>query len=262
MYWGVCSMIWASHGGGEHWQPVFGKAPAMGDDQTPATGHAIAVCGNGSVYAMDHDSVMRVSRDHGATWAELAQPPVVKNSRDTPAFPFFLADGTLCVSCRPSPGMAVSRDDGKTWQIQLTESIILNAQATSEGEGVVAFDSAGKLHRSSHGGVSFTIIKEVPYKWEPGLRFAGGLAAAKGGKVMLWSLEQLVVSSDGGQTWKHTLKTKNALSFVTSPSGQTWHDFHHDAPSYTARGFTYVGEPGSVIYQMFGNMARPTKLYD
>lgn len=178
MYWGTCGMIWASQDGGEHWQPVFGKAPAVGDDQTPAIGHAIAVSASGAVYALDHDSVLRVSQDHGATWAELAKPPVAKNSRDTPAFPFFLADGTLCVSCRPSPGLAVSRDDGKTWELKLADSIILTARATPTGSGLFALDSTGKLHRTSDGGASFTMIKEVPHKWEPGLRFAGGLAVA------------------------------------------------------------------------------------
>jgi photosystem II stability/assembly factor-like uncharacterized protein len=44
--------------------------------------------------------------------------------------------------------------------------------------------------------------------------------------------------------------------------GKTWTDFHRDAQSYTARGFTYGGSPGSVIYHMFGNMARTEKLHD
>jgi hypothetical protein len=44
--------------------------------------------------------------------------------------------------------------------------------------------------------------------------------------------------------------------------GQTWNDFHHDAPSHTARGFTFGGTPGGVIYHMFGNMARTTKLHE
>jgi photosystem II stability/assembly factor-like uncharacterized protein len=44
--------------------------------------------------------------------------------------------------------------------------------------------------------------------------------------------------------------------------GKSWTDFHRDAPSYKARGFTYGGTPGSVIYFMFGNMAKTTRLYD
>jgi hypothetical protein len=53
----------------------------------------------------------------------------------------------------------------------------------------------------------------------------------------------------------------------STDGGKTWHDFHHDAPSYTApsytaRGFTYGGKPGSVLYHMFGNMARTLKLYE
>ena len=208
LYWGTCGMIWASHDGGEHWRAVFGNAPVVGDDQTPAIGHAIAVRADGGVYALGHDSILRVSRDHGATWTELAKPPVAKNSRDTPAFPFFLADGTLCVSCRPSPGLAISRDDGKTWEMKLAESIILNARATPTGSGLFAFDSTGKLYRSSDSGANFTIVKESPHKWEPGLRFAGGLAVASGGKVMLWALGELVVSSDNGDTWtRHRIET-------------------------------------------------------
>ena len=208
MYWGVCGMIWASHDGGEHWQAVFGTAPKVGDDKTPQLGHAMACAADGSVYALDHESTLRVSRDHGATWTELTKPPVAKNSADTPAFPLFLADGTLCVSCRPSPGLAVSRDDGKTWELKLSESIILTARATPAGSGLFAFDSTGKLHRSLDGGTSFTMIKEVPHQWQPGLRFAGGLAVARGGKVMLWALSQLVVSSDNGETWtRHRIET-------------------------------------------------------
>src|SRR5690606_10785249 len=154
-------------------------------------GHTIAVSGNGSVYALDLESVLRVSRDHGATWTELAKPPVARNSSDTPAFPLILADGTLCVSCRPSPGLAISRDDGKTWQLQLEDSILLTMRATPEGSGVFAFDSTGRLHRSHDGGTTFTIVKESPHRWAPGLRFAGGLAVAAQGKVMLWSLGEL-----------------------------------------------------------------------
>jgi hypothetical protein len=48
----------------------------------------------------------------------------------------------------------------------------------------------------------------------------------------------------------------------STDGGKTWADFHHDAPSYTARGFTYGGKPGSVLYHMFGNMARTTQLHD
>jgi photosystem II stability/assembly factor-like uncharacterized protein len=208
LYWGVCGMIWASHDGGVTWQAVFGTAPKVGDDKTPQLGHAMACAADGSVYALDHESTLRVSRDHGATWTELTKPPVAKNSPDTPAFPFLLADGTLCVACRPSPGLAISKDGGKTWELKLPESIILNARATPTGSGLFAFDSTGKLHRSLDGGTSFTMIKEVPHQWQPGLRFAGGLAVAPGGKVMLWALSQLVVSSDNGETWtRHRIET-------------------------------------------------------
>ena len=115
LYWGVCNMILASHDGGMKWQAVYGKRPAIGDDQTPGIGHAITVAADGSVVALDHDTILHVSRDHGASWSELTSPPVAENSSDTPAFPFFLADGTLCVACRPSPGLAISKDGGKAW---------------------------------------------------------------------------------------------------------------------------------------------------
>jgi photosystem II stability/assembly factor-like uncharacterized protein len=40
-------------------------------------------------------------------------------------------------------------------------------------------------------------------------------------QAMVAALDQGVFkTNDGGQTWKHTLKTKNGLSLVTSPSGQ------------------------------------------
>jgi len=241
MYWGTCGMIWASHDGGVSWQAVFGKAPAAGDDQTPAIGHAIAVSATGAVYALDHDSVLRASRDHGATWTELAKPPVAKNSRDTPAFPFFLADGTLCVSCRPSPGLAISRDDGKTWELKLPESIILTARATPTGSGLFAFDTTGKLHRSLDSCASFTVVKESPHKWEPGLRFAGGLAVAMEGKVMLWALGELVVSSDNGETWtRHRIETNwhrgsyPGMNRHASPEGKC------SALTVTADGSTWL----------------------
>jgi photosystem II stability/assembly factor-like uncharacterized protein len=201
MYWGVCGMIWASQDGGVTWRAVFGTPPQVGDDKTPHLGHAIAVAPDGVVYALDHDSVLRASRDHGATWVELSKPPVAKNSADTPAFPLVLADGTLCVACRPSPGFAVSRDGGQTWEMKLAESIILTARATAQGGGLFAFDSTGKLHRSKDSAATFEVVKESPHRWEPGLRFAGGLALTAAGKVMLWALGELVVSGDWGQTW-------------------------------------------------------------
>ncbi|MBX7106824.1 MAG: hypothetical protein K1X57_22300 [Gemmataceae bacterium] len=52
------------------------------------------------------------------------------------------------------------------------------------------------------------MIKEVPHQWEPGLRFAGGLAVAKDGKVMLWAMSRLVVNNDNGETWtRHRIET-------------------------------------------------------
>lgn len=113
-----------------------------------------------------------------------------------------LADGTLCVACRPSPGLAVLKDGGKSWSLSLRESIILTTRAAPAGGGIFAFDSTGKLHRSSDGGGTFTVVQESPHQWEPGLRFAGGLAVSEGGKVMLWALGELVVSTDSGKTWK------------------------------------------------------------
>ena len=201
LYWGVCNMIWASHDGGLTWKAVYGKPPAIGDDKTPGIGHAITVAPDGSVYALDHDSVLRVSRDHGTTWSELTSPPIAKNSSDTPAFPLLLADGTICVACRPSPGLAISNDGGKSWSMSLPDSIVLTARATASGGGLFAFDSTGKLHRSTDRGNTFKVIKESPHQWEPGLRFAGGLAVSQDGKVMLWTLGELVVSTDWGETW-------------------------------------------------------------
>lgn len=241
MYWGTCNMIWASHDGGVSWQAAYGTAPAIGDDKTPGIGHTIAVSDNGSVYALDLESVLRVSRDHGATWTELTKPPVAENSSDTPAFPLFLADGTLCISCRPSPGLAVSRDDGKTWQLQLEDSILLTVRATPKGNGLFAFDSTGRLHRSADGGTTFTIIKETPHQWAPGLRFAGGLAVADNGKVMLWSLGELVVSSDHGDTWtRHRIETNwdrgsyPGMNRYASPEGKC------SALAVTADGNTWL----------------------
>lgn len=213
MYWGVCTMIWASKDGGVTWQAVYGTAPAPGDDRGTGLGHAITVASDGAVFALDHDSVLRVSRDHGATWNELSKPPVAKNSSDTPAFPFFVADGTLCVACRPSPGLAISNDGGKTWRMELAEHIILNARAAPAGSGrdgtLFAFDSTGNLHRSEDAGRTFKIIKETRHQWQPGLRFAGGLAVSKEGKVMLWALGELVVSTDWGESWtRHRIETQ------------------------------------------------------
>jgi hypothetical protein len=48
----------------------------------------------------------------------------------------------------------------------------------------------------------------------------------------------------------------------STDGGNTWAEFHRDALSYTARGFTYGGTPGTVLYHMFGNMVRTEKLYD
>lgn len=231
LYWGTCGMIWASHDGGESWQAAFGKPPAVGDDRTPGLGHALTVATDGSVYALDHESQLRVSRDHGATWSELSKPPVAKNSSDTPAFPLSLADGTLCVACRPSPGLAISKDGGRTWRMALPESIILNARAAPAGSGregtLFAFDSTGKLHRSDDSGGSFTLIKETRHQWQAGTRFAGGLAVTKDGRVMLWALGELVVSADWGATWtRHRIETHwnrgsyPGMNRFTSPEGK------------------------------------------
>ncbi|MCX7826755.1 MAG: hypothetical protein N2689_14540, partial [Verrucomicrobiae bacterium] len=186
-------------------------------------------------------STLRLSRDHGGTWMELTKPPVSRNSPDTPAFPLFLADGTLCVACRPSRGFAVSRDTGKTWQLQLADRVILNAQPTPDGAGVFAFDSTGKLHRSLDGGATFTVVRESPHRWQPGLRFAGGLAVAKGGKVMLWALGELVVSGDHGETWTRHRIEKNwnrgsypGMNRFASPEGKC------SALAVTADGATWL----------------------
>jgi hypothetical protein len=84
---------------------------------------------------------------------------------------------------------------------------------------------------------------------------------------------KLLKSTDAGKTWTQLAALDSGPLYVdpvkpeimlmsTLHGGQTWHDFHHDAPNYTARGFTYGGKPGSVLYHMFGNMARTVKLYE
>ncbi len=213
MYWGVCGMIWASRDGGVTWQAVFGTPPAPGEDTRTGVGHAITVATGGTVFTLDHETVLRESRDHGATWVELAKPPVETNSTDTPAFPLSLADGTLCIACRPSKGLAISDDEGKSWRMELADHIILNAQIAPAGSGrdgtLFAFDSTGNLHRSEDSGRTFTIIKETSHRWKPGLRFAGGLAVSKAGKVMLWALGELAVSGDWGESWiKHDITSQ------------------------------------------------------
>ncbi|QDS91801.1 Xyloglucanase precursor [Roseimaritima multifibrata] len=212
MYWGVCGMIWSSQDGGVSWQASYGNPPAPGNDKRTGVGHAMTVANDGTVFALDHESVLRTSRDHGATWSELTKPPVAQNSSDTPAFPFCLADGTLCVACRPSAGLAVSNDGGNSWSTKLATSIILNACAAPAGTGhdgtLYAFDSTGRLHRSEDSGKTFVVIKETRHQWKPGLRFAGGLAVSKSGKVMLWALGETVVSMDWGESWtRHRIET-------------------------------------------------------
>ncbi len=236
MYWGTCGMIWVSHDGGAKWSSAFGRPPSVGDDQTPGIGHAIDVAPDGTVYALDSANVLRVSRDHGASWEELTSPPIAKNSSATPAFPITLNDGTLCVACRPSKGLAVSRDGGMTWNLVLKNSIILSArtslrEATStapSGDSVLfAFDSNGNLHRSSDDAATFEIVKKSPHSWKPGQRFAGGLAVTGQGKVMLWAMGELSVSSNWGESWTRHSIEKNwdrgsypGMNRYTSPAGK------------------------------------------
>jgi hypothetical protein len=90
-------------------------------------------------------------------------------------------------------------------------------------------------------GATFTTVKESPHKWEPGLRFAGGLAVASGGKVMLWALGELVVSSDNGETWTRHRIEKNwdrgsypGMNRYASPEGKC------SALAVTADGSTWL----------------------
>lgn len=94
---------------------------------------------------------------------------------------------------------------------------------------------------------------------------------------------KLLKSTDAGQTWTQLAALDSGPLYIdpvkpeimlmstlhggkgilrSTDEGQTWSDFHRDAPSYTARGFTYGRTPGSVLYHMFGNMARTSKLYN
>lgn len=102
-----------------------------------------------------------------------------------------------------------------------------------------------------------------------------------------WSHEgerpsKLLKSTDAGETWTELASLDGGPLYVdparpefmlmstlygsgilrSKDGGATWQNFHFDAPSHTARGFSYGGKPGSVTYHMFGNMARTLKLYE
>jgi photosystem II stability/assembly factor-like uncharacterized protein len=206
MYWGVAQMIWASHDGGETWSAVYGDAPTFGDDKTPHLGMAVTVGRNGAVFAYGQDGMLRTSRDHGQSWQDVARPPIKTNHATDPAFPLAAPDGTLYLTGRSPEGLAVSRDDGRTWQVMLPGQTIVNMKYPSGGKErpatLFALSADGRVYRTDDGGRAFTQVTRVRHRWSPGSRFAGGLAVAPDGAVLVWAAEEQVRSTNWGQTWQ------------------------------------------------------------
>lgn len=212
MYWGVYGMVWASHDGGETWEKVLGTIPEFGDEKALRRPMTVSVGCDGTVYGLEGDLTLRASADHGKTWRELAKPPVKLASSETPPFPVAAPDGTLYVSGRSPEGLAVSRDGGKTWSLKLAGHAILNAKFPADGKTrpktLFAFDANGSLFRTDDSGESFKEVVACRHRWTPGLRFAGGLAVASSGVVMLWAQGEQKISRDWGDSWKPFSITK------------------------------------------------------
>jgi len=231
LYWGTSNRVWASHDGGETWDVAYGQFPTFGDPKPLSQGITLSVGPDGTVYALDYALVLRASRDHGATWHELARPPVKSAHPLTPPFPFAGLDGTLYVSGRSPEGLAVSHDGGKAWDLLLKGSVVLNLQhasdRTTRPSTVFALDAAGGVHRTDDGGKSFEKVATVRHAWQPGRRFPGGLAVAPDGTVMVWAQREQKLSRDWGKTWqpfsidrKWSLGSYPGMNRYGSPEGK------------------------------------------
>lgn len=224
LYWGVADMVWASHDGGETWEKSWGQLPPFGDEASLKRPITVSVGPRGAVFTLDAALALRASLDHGRTWRTLTSPPVTMADRETPPFPVAAPDGTLYVSGRSPEGLAVSKDGGKSWTLQLPGSAVINvkfAKAGARPSTLFALDAQGRLYRTDDGGATFKAVARVSHRWSPGRRFAGGLDVGGDGSVMLWAEGAQQTSRDWGETWQ-ALDIRRGWSMGSYPGMNRW----------------------------------------
>lgn len=193
--------------------------------------------------------------------------------------------------CNYQLGVFKSSDGGQTWKHTLKTKNALSLMTSPSGQhvylqclkrtGLYASHDHGETWAVAHAADGIDGMAHHPKE-------ESTLFISDGQHENYWSYKgarpaNLLKSTDAGQTWTELVAFDSGPLYIdpvkpeimlmstlhggkgilrSTDGGQSWHDFHHDAPSYTARGFTYGGTPGSVIYHMFGNMARTVRLYE
>jgi photosystem II stability/assembly factor-like uncharacterized protein len=154
------------------------------------------------------------------------------------------------LQCLKRTGLYASHDRGETWEVaHAADGVDGLAHHPKDETTLFISDGQHENYWSYQGSRPAKLLKstDAGKTWTP-------LAALDSGPLYIDPMKPDIMLMSTLHGGKGILRSTDG--------GQTWHDFHHDAPSYTARGFTFGGTPGSVIYHMFGNMARTTKLYD
>lgn len=206
---------------------------------------AVATSADGSVAIAGYDlanNKVRITRDSGATWSELASSPSASWNDFAMS-----ADGTTIVlagSVGTVGNIWVSSDSGATFTLALTASPMMYERLAinADGSRILVLSSAGVL-LSANRGSSFTPISALT--WSKSQRPFGDVAMTADGTTMYAAEHQGAVkrSTDSGGTWEILTEAgvRYWTSFDVSGDGKTL----LGVISYSNRGIRVSNDSGA-----------------
>ena len=129
------------------------------------------------------------STDHGTTWTPISTPISALALAGSSTCQYLVISGTS--------GLYVSHTSGSNWTQRLT-GLYGGLSMSSDGQTILASDGLHTTYVSNNGGTLFTIATTSTY-------LISHTSMSADGRVMLIEQNDVLISSDSGQTWTSQL---------------------------------------------------------